>query len=49
MISGILGDDAQNRALDYLTPLTPWRVKHWEIAPRDWPYLLKRYRKPHRR
>lgn len=47
-VSGILGDDAQNRALDYLTPHTVRQRagKHWEIAPQELAYLMKRYRKP---
>ncbi|HVF27852.1 MAG TPA: hypothetical protein VM943_06415 [Pyrinomonadaceae bacterium] len=47
-VSGILGDDAQNRALDYLTPHTVRQRagKHWEIAPLELAYLMKRYGKP---
>ncbi|MBI3698580.1 MAG: hypothetical protein HY238_27535, partial [Acidobacteria bacterium] len=46
--AGILGDRAQNEALDYLTPHTTRQSggRHWEIAPRELAYLLKRYRKP---
>ena len=46
--SGVLGDRAQNEALDYLTPHTSRQNAgpHWEIGPREIEYLLKRYRKP---
>ncbi len=46
--AGSLGDREQNEALDYLTPHTTRQTggKHWEIAPREIDYLLKRYRKP---
>ena len=46
--AGILGDRAQNEALDYLTPHTTRQTggRHWEIAPREIAYLLSRYRKP---
>lgn len=46
--SGILGDRAQNEAFDYLSPHTSRQNagRHWEIAPRELEYLLKRYRKP---
>ncbi len=46
--AGVLGDRAQNEALDFLTPHTSRQTagKHWQIAPRELEYLLKRYRKP---
>lgn len=46
--SGVLGDRAENEALDYLTPHTTrqYAARHWEIAPRELAYLLNRYRKP---
>lgn len=46
--AGVLGDRAQNEALDYLTPHTTRQTggRHWEIAPREIAYLLARYRKP---
>jgi hypothetical protein len=46
--SGVLGDRAQNEALDYLTPHTTRQTagRPWEIAPREIAYLLSRYRKP---
>ncbi len=45
--AGALGD-RKNEALDYLTPHATRQSggKHWEIAPREIAYLLKRYRKP---
>jgi hypothetical protein len=49
-ISGVLGDSAQNNALDFLTPHTSrqWQLagRHWEVAPAEIRYLLERYRKP---
>ena len=46
--AGVLGDAAQNGALDYLTPHTSRQGagRPWEIAPREIEYLLARYRKP---
>jgi hypothetical protein len=46
--AGVLGDRAQNEALDYLTPHTTRQRsgKPWEIGPREIAYLLARYRKP---
>lgn len=46
--AGVLGDDAQNKGLDYLTPHTSRQSNgaHWEIAPAEIRYLLARYRKP---
>ena len=46
--AGVLGDPAQNAALDYLTP-HPSRQgagKTWEIGPAEIRYLLARWRKP---
>ncbi|MBI4873133.1 MAG: hypothetical protein HY822_00725 [Acidobacteria bacterium] len=46
--AGDLGDPAQNRALDYLTPHTSRQTagKTWDIAPKEIAYLLALYRKP---
>ncbi|MBI3683705.1 MAG: cellulase family glycosylhydrolase [Acidobacteria bacterium] len=46
--SSDLGDQRQNMALDFLTPHTArQRVgRHWEVAPAEIAYLLKRYNKP---
>jgi hypothetical protein len=46
--AGVLGDDAQNRALDYLSPHTSRQSqgRPWEVAPREIEYLLARFRKP---
>ncbi len=46
--AGVLGDPAQNAAMDYLTPHTSRQNagKHWEIAPAEIAYLLARWRKP---
>jgi hypothetical protein len=46
--AGVLGDPAQNSALDYLTPHTSRQNagRQWEIGPRELAYLLARYRKP---
>jgi hypothetical protein len=46
--AGILGDSAQNHALDFLTPHTSRQNagRTWEIAPREIAYLLARYKKP---
>ncbi|GAA4452373.1 hypothetical protein GCM10023189_15680 [Nibrella saemangeumensis] len=46
--AGVLGDEKQNQALDFLTPHTSRQYvgKHWEVAPQEIAYLLKRYRKP---
>jgi hypothetical protein len=47
-VAGVLGDDDQNRALDYLTPHTSRQQKGrtWELAPREIASLLKKFRKP---
>jgi hypothetical protein len=47
-IASVLGDDAQNRALDYLTPHTSRQNvgKTWEVAPAEIRYLLARWHKP---
>lgn len=47
-ISGILGDRAQNEALDFLTPHTSrqYSGKHWEVGAAEIEYLIKRYKKP---
>jgi hypothetical protein len=46
--AGVLGDQAQNRSVDYLTPHTSRQGsgKTWEIAPKEIEYLLARYPKP---
>jgi len=46
--AGVLGDAAQNRAVDYLTPHTSRQGsgRHWEIGPAEIRYLLTRWRKP---
>lgn len=46
--AGVLGDDKQNNALDFLSPHTSRQNagRHWEVAPAEITYLLKRYRKP---
>jgi len=46
--AGVLGDNEQNRALDYLTPHTSRQGsgRNWEIAPKEIEYLLALYRKP---
>jgi hypothetical protein len=46
--AGVLGDNAQNAALDYLTPHSSRQGagKTWEIAPEEIRYLLARWRKP---
>ena len=43
-----LGDDAQNRLLDLLTPHTVRRkaANYWEVAPQQIAQLLETYRKP---
>jgi hypothetical protein len=45
---GDLGDEAQNKALDFLTPHSSrqWVGKHWEVAPLEIEYLMQRYKKP---
>jgi hypothetical protein len=49
-ITSSFGEDAHNRILDYLTPHTLRQGgegrRHWEVAPMEIAYLLKRYRKP---
>jgi hypothetical protein len=44
----VLGNDEENRALDYLTPHTSRQSKgrHWEIAPREIAGLLAKFKKP---
>jgi hypothetical protein len=46
--AGVLGDSAQNVAVDYLTPHTTRQGvrRHWEIAPAEIRYLLARWRRP---
>jgi hypothetical protein len=45
--AGDLGDAAQNRALDFLTPHTSREADaHWEIAPYEIGLLIQKYRKP---
>jgi len=45
--AGDLGDQAQNDAVDYLTPhTTRQRARHWEIVPREIAYLIATYKKP---
>lgn len=46
--AGVLGDFAQNRLLDYLTPHTSRQGvgKPWQIGPREIAYLLALFRKP---
>ena len=43
---GDLGNDAENRRLDYLTPHTSRDGRHWEVAPREISLLLARFEKP---
>ena len=43
---GDLGNDADNRRLDYLTPHTSRSGRPWEIAPREIALLLARFGKP---
>lgn len=48
-ITSSFGEDKNNRALDYLTPHTVRQAgvdKHWEVAPLEIGYLLKRYAGP---
>lgn len=48
-ITSSFGEDAHNKILDYLTPHTLRQGegrKHWEVAPLEIEYLLKRYHKP---
>jgi hypothetical protein len=46
--AGVLGSREENEALDYLAPHTTRQRngRHWEIVPREFAYLLARYRKP---
>jgi hypothetical protein len=44
--SGVLGEDAENRALDLLTPHTTRRSNFWETAPQEIERLLEKYGKP---
>jgi hypothetical protein len=44
---GILGSDAENRALDFLSPHTTRDDhRHWEVAAKEIEYLHTKYRKP---
>lgn len=44
---GVLGSDAENIALDYLSPHTSRQDNaHWDIAPKEIAYLLTKYNKP---
>ncbi len=47
-VSGVLGSDEENAALDYLTPHTSRQGKGrpWEIAPREIAGLLAKFHKP---
>lgn len=47
-VAGVLGDDAQLRVLDYLTPHTSRQKvgSTWVIAPSEIAYLRSRWRKP---
>jgi hypothetical protein len=47
-VANVLGDEAQNRLLDLLTPHTVRRQaeRFWEEAPRQIAALLQQYRKP---
>ncbi len=42
----LLGNDAENAALDYLTPHTMRKGKHWDCAPQEVDALLKKFHKP---
>lgn len=46
--SGVLGSDAENASLDFLTPHTSrqGRGRTWEIAPREIKSLLDKFHKP---
>jgi hypothetical protein len=47
--SGVLGNDEENRVLDYLTPHTSRQgaaPRHWETAARELESLLKKFNKP---
>ena len=43
---GDLGNDDDNRRLDYMTPHTSRDGRHWEVAPREIGLLVARYGKP---
>lgn len=47
-VANVLGDEAQNRLLDLLTPHTVRRQEErfWEVAPRQIAALIEQYRKP---
>ncbi len=47
-VAGVLGDDPQNRTLDFLTPHTSRQrgAPHWEVGTQEIAYLLTKYRKP---
>jgi hypothetical protein len=43
---GDLGSDAENAALDYLTPHTKRSGRYWETAPQELATLREKFRKP---
>ena len=43
---GDLGSDAENAALDYLTPHTTRSGRYWETAPQELAALREKFRKP---
>lgn len=43
---GDLGSDAENSALDYLTPHTTRSGRYWEIAPQELASLRQKFHKP---
>ena len=43
---GDLGSDAENTALDYLTPHTTRSGRYWETAPQELATLREKFRKP---
>lgn len=48
-VAGVLGDIAQNNALDFLTPHTTRNnqtPRPWEVGPKEIAYLLARFKKP---
>ncbi|MFN4146488.1 MAG: hypothetical protein ACK4GN_11740 [Runella sp.] len=46
-VGGVLGDQKQNEILDFLTPHTSRHSgRHWEVAPQEILYLMKRFQKP---
>ena len=44
--AGDLGNDEENRALDYLSPHTTRTGRHWETAPQELATLLNKFHKP---